>query len=127
MWKKLLGIAAVLLLAVSFSDVVYADGPYIIAFQYIQKRIYENNKSVNRLGLAMGDPTKRALVTENVINDAVLKDEEGNEVPLGDVSIENVLAQYPKFIVPPSSVGTPQAMLVLLGIGHTKAIIQGLY
>ena len=67
------------------------------------------------------------LVTENVINDAVLKDEEGNEVPLGDVSIENVLAQYPKFIVPPSSVGTPQAMLVLLGIGHTKAIIQGLY
>ena len=77
MWKKILGIAAVLFLVVSFSDVVYADPSYIIAFQYIQKRIYENNKSVNRLGLAMGDTSIHALVPENVIDDIVLKDEGG--------------------------------------------------
>lgn len=100
MWKKLLGIPAVLLLVVSFCDIVYADGPYSIGFQYIQKRIYEHNKSVNRLGLAMYDPNANALVAENVIDDVVLYDGDGEIVPLGDVGIENVLGKYPKFYAP---------------------------
>ncbi len=53
MRKKSLVFTIVLLLVVSFSGLAHADGPYTIGFQYIQKRIFEHNKSVNMLAVSM--------------------------------------------------------------------------
>jgi hypothetical protein len=68
MGKKLMGIVIVLLLIISFSGVSYADPSYQIGYHYLQYRVYENGKSVDRLCVSLNDGFGVPLPTNQITN-----------------------------------------------------------
>lgn len=68
MGKKLMGIVIILLLMISFSGVSYADPNYQIGYHYLQHRVYENGKSVDRLCVSLNDGSGVPLPTNQITN-----------------------------------------------------------
>ena len=104
MKKKLIGIVIVLLLMISFSGIGYA-GPYKIGFRYVQHRVFENGKDINRLCVSL-NYAEGGKVPDNVIDDVELLKEDSSQVQLEDKeSIKNVYEKYPAFFSPNMSYG----------------------
>lgn len=88
--KKLVGVLVVLFMVVSFAGVGYAEEElYVLGWQYVQKRTFENGKTVNRVAVAMywnsGMPVD--LVDHNVVEELKLYG------PDGEMELTNVVIQ----------------------------------
>ncbi len=103
MTKKLMGIAIVFLLVISFSGVGYADDPlYVIGYKRLRHHVLENGKTMNKMVVGMYyNNGQQDLTDENVIEEIWLYRLDPTEevlIDLYDVEIfDGIWETYPYY------------------------------